>query len=302
MKNFINYYYNFNIYDIYFKDGKYFFYNDKIRYMLKICENFNFDTYYPELKDQILKYRYFFEPIKNKDNSYITWIDGKPYLLMKLSNIQDSKISIFDIKTNMYINNTNSTINRFPWINLWENKIDYFEELFYNKQSEYKKILTLFNFYTGIAENALLYLKESEIDQIKETSDNLVISHDRLTIDYNLYDYYDPINIIIDHPSRDVSEYIKSMFINDVWNLDIVRGYLKKHYFSQYGLRVMYARTLFPSFFFDYIENMIEKKHDADLLYLEARTQEFKNFIHEISTFFFEEYNIPVIQWITKKI
>ena len=303
MKNFINYYYGFNIYNIYFNSGKYFFYNDQNRYMLKLCENPNILPYCAELGQQLLSYQYFFNIIPNKDNNYITWIEGKPYVLLKLSNIENDKISIFDIKPNIYVtlNNKNALLSRFPWTKLWEDKIDYFEEWFYTKQDSYKNIYPLFHYFIGIAENALLYLKECEREEAKENVDQLVVSHNRLNLNYQLYDYYDPTNVIIDHASRDISEYLKSTFVNKVWDLDLFREYLKKYHFSKYGLRIMLASIIFPSFFFDYIEEMITQNYNIDLLYLETRADEFQNFIKQISLFLNEEYNIPIIPWIIKK-
>lgn len=304
MKNFINYYYNFNIHNIYFNNGKYFFYNDDNRYILKVCENPDILPNYAEINQQLTKYQYFFSIIPNKDNNYFTWLENKPYVLLKLSNIENEKISIFDIKTDIYVtlNNKVSLLNRFPWIKLWESKIDYFEEWFYNKKDSYKNIYPLFHYFIGIAENALLYLKECERDEIKENVDQLVVSHDRLNLNYELYDYYDPTNIIIDHASRDISEYLKSSFINKVWDLDLLREYLKKHHFSKYGIRIMLARIFFPSFFFDYMEEMIKNNSEIDILYLETRADEFEDFIKQISMFFKEEYNIPLITWVIKKI
>ena len=287
MKNFINYYYGFNIHNIYFSNEKYFFYNDQTKYVLKPCYNSSISIYYQELSYQLEKYRYFFSIILNRENNYITWIENKPYILLKLSNIENEKISIFDIKNDMFldIGNKISTLNRFPWTRLWENKIDYFEEWLFIKQDGYKKIYPLFHYFIGIAENALLYLKESEREEQKEPSDQLVISHDRVTINYELYDYYDPANIIIDHASRDISEYIKSMFLHRVWDLDLVKQYLENHYFSRYGIRMIFARILFPSFFFDYLEEMITSNRDIDLLYLESRADEFQTFIKDIGLF-----------------
>lgn len=303
MKNFINYYYGFNIYNIYFSNEKYFFYNDQVGYLLKIYSNPNIMDYYQELGNQLKQYNYFFSMVLNRDNNYVTWIENKPYVLLKISNIPKDKISIFDIRTDLFLNaNTKlSVLNRFPWMKLWEDKIDYFEEWFGVKQNGYRKIYPLFHYFVGIAENALLYLKESDREEQQEQSDQLVVAHTRVTIDFELYDYYDPTNVIIDHASRDISEYIKSMFLHRVWDLDAVKKYLEKHYFSKYGLRMLYARILFPSFFFDYLEEMIVKNSDIDLLYLENRAEEFQTFIKDISIFLQENYNIPIISWITKK-
>ncbi len=304
MKNFINYYYNFYVHDIYFSNEKYYFYNDQNSYLLKICNNPNLIHYYSELEYQLSQYSYFFHIVLNRNHQYITWIENKPYVLLRLTNIPDEKISIFDIKTDMFITMSQklTILNRFPWIKLWEDKIDYFEEWLTLKQNDYKKIYPLFHYFIGLAENALLYIKETEREERKEDSDQLVVSHNRITIDYELYDYYDPTNIIIDHASRDISEYIKSMFLQRVWDLDFVKKYLEKNYFSRYGLRMLYARILFPSFFFDDLESMIINHVDMDLLYLENRLEEHQKFIKEISLFFQDIYYLPVITWVVKKI
>lgn len=303
MKNFIDYYYNFNIKNISFNNGKYIFNNGKDKYMLKLLYDYEMLSQQIDLSYQLNNYQHFFLPVSNKDNSYVTWIENKPYILLKLSKIVNDKISIFDIKTDIYVTLTakNSSLNRYSWIKLWENKIDYFENWFSMKYDSYRKIFPLFHYFIGIAENALLYLKESDKEEIKENIDQFVISHNRLNLDYTLYDYYDPTNIIIDHASRDVSEYLKSTFINRVWDLDLLREYLKKHQFSKYGIRIMLSRIMFPSFFFDYIEKMIVNNYDIDLLYLENRAGEYQKFIKEISLFFNEKYDISVIPWIIKE-
>ena len=85
MKNFINYYYNLNIYNISLNNGRYFFYNGTDRYMLKLYENNpNNLSSYVELSYQLKKYEHFFSLIINRDNQYITLIDNKLYFLIKL--------------------------------------------------------------------------------------------------------------------------------------------------------------------------------------------------------------------------
>ncbi len=302
MKNFIDYYYNFNINNITFNNENYFFYNASSRYMLKYFENNELTFEQIKIIQQLNNYPYFFTPIPNKDNNYITRIENKPYILLKLSKIENHKISIFDIRTDIYVSVTNENLllNHFPWIELWENKIDYYEKWFSIKYDNYKGIFPLFHYFIGIAENALLYLKESDKEEQKSNIDKFVIAHKRLIVDNTLYDYYDPTNIIIDHPSRDISEYLKSLFINKIWDLDVFREYLEKHKFSKYGIRIMLSRIMFPSFFFDYIEKMILDNSEVDLLYLETRAEEYQKFIKEITLFFKEKYNVNIISWIIK--
>lgn len=303
MKNFIDYYYSFNIYNITMKDGKYFFFNEKEKYLFKMCDNYDILYCYDKIKNQLDKYGYFFSVIKNINNSYVTLIDRKSYVLLKLTNIKNDRISIFDIKTDIYIdlNYELKNINYFNWIDMWEKKVDYFESILQSKYDTYKIIFSLFHYFIGMAENAILYLKETEKTENRTEYDRLVISHIRLGTENELYDYYDPTNIIIDHPSRDISEYLKSMFINKNWDIDVLKDYLKRHKFSNYGIRVMISRIIFPSFFFDYLEIMLQKNNNLDLLYLETRVVEFQMFVTQIMQFLVEEYNIPKINWIIKK-
>lgn len=304
MKNFIDYYYNINVSEIKHIHDKYFIYTNNERYMLKVFGDTDFFMVYEYLANQLDKYLYFFRIVKNRQNDYLTYIDDKPYILLKLSDINNNTISIYDIKINQFFEYSNkiSRLIRFPWVKLWENKIDYFEEWCYLKQNQYKNMYSLFHYFIGIAENAVLYLKITEAEEKVEEIDRLVISHNRLSMDSSLYDYYDPTNIVLDHPSRDVSEYIKSTYVHGNFDIKLLEEYLNEHHFSKYGLRLLYARILFPSFFFDYIDEMILNSYDTDLLYLEARIIEFEKFISQISVFFKEKYDIPVVTWCIKEI
>ncbi len=304
MKNFIDYYYNINVSEIKHIHDKYFMYTNNERYMLKVFGDTDFFMVYEYLANQLDKYLYFFRIVKNRQNDYLTYIDDKPYILLKLSDINNNTISIYDIKINQFFEYSNkiSRLIRFPWVKLWENKIDYFEEWCYLKQNQYKNMYSLFHYFIGIAENAVLYLKITEAEEKVEEIDRLVISHNRLSMDSSLYDYYDPTNIVLDHPSRDVSEYIKSTYVHGNFDIKLLEEYLNEHHFSKYGLRLLYARILFPSFFFDYIDEMILNSYDTDLLYLEARIIEFEKFISQISVFFKEKYDIPVVTWCSKEI
>ena len=303
MKKYINYYYNLSVNNIYFRDSKYFFTSDNNNYILELCNNMIISEYYNDLIKQIAKNPFFSTIVINKDGNLITVIDNKPYVLLKVKNISNEEISIFDIKNNLYVDVTGklNIINHFPWIKLWERKIDNLEDWFLNKTSKYKELYALFNYYIGISENALLYLKQTLINEQIEESDNLMIQHSRVGVNTSLYEYYDPINIIIDHHSRDISEYVKSSFLNYNWDIRLLDDYLKKNHFSRYGLMVMYSRILFPSFFFDYLDKMISENKNIDLLYLESRTNEFQDYLKQISNFFVDKYNIEPVEWIIKK-
>lgn len=303
MKNFIDYYYNFNINNIIIEEGKYIFNNEKKKYIFKLCDNYEFLQYYGQFENFFRKYKYFLIAKKNINNSYITVIENKLYILLELPNFENYKISIFDIRTDMYVklDYESDYKNKIDWIKMWEKKVDYFEKLLQNKNTTYKHVLPLFYYFIGIAENSILYLKETKKNETKLDIDSFVISHNRVGVNNTLYDYYDSTNVLIDHASRDISEYIKSMFIHKSWDLDILKEYLNKNKFSKYGIRMILSRIMFPTFFFDYLETAIENNYDIDLLYIETRIEEFQNFILEITNYFIEKYNIPKINWLIIK-
>lgn len=302
MKNFINYYYNLSIKDIYFDNKKYIFNDGNFTYILKVFNDVNFFSYYSDLDYELKKYENFFTVIKNVNNNYITLINNEPYILLRNSNVTNTTISIFDIKIDQFVTYNNKLTNliRFPWFQLWENKVDYFETIFYSNQNKYKDIYALFQYFIGISENAILYLKNCDKEEKKDFADNMVISHNRMSVESEVYDYYDPTNIIFDHCSRDISEYVKSLFINESFDMMMFEDYLKSNKFSKYGLRMIYARIIFPSFFFDYVEDMLFHNDKSRLLELEAKIDYFEKFIKDISTFFKNTYDIPVIPWIIK--
>ncbi|UKI27777.1 MAG: hypothetical protein L6V91_04250 [Bacilli bacterium] len=97
-----------------------------------------------------------------------------------------------------------------------------------------------------MAENAISYLVNTKKEVKKENSDNMVLAHNNLN-----HSLFDPLNIIFDHKARDLAEYIKLSFFNN--NKDIFKEldeYFFYNRYSLYGIRVLYARVLYPSYYF----------------------------------------------------
>ena len=69
-----------------------------------------------------------------------------------------------------------------------------------------------------IAENAILYAKNTNIELKPVLSDYLTISHKRITNQTTLFDLYNPLELIIDLNVRDVAEYIKFKFFFACYN------------------------------------------------------------------------------------
>lgn len=265
MDKFINYYYGMKVNNI-VKDGnRYFFEHSNQRYMLKMYNDLSIDNYYETLKYVVNNYRFFFNIVPNTAGKFTTVINGNNYVLLMLSNINDDYICIFDIKIDMFINNDDNALKIIyhnDWEHLWERKIDYFEKYIEEKKERYSELQWIYDYVIGMGELALTYLKEANKTTDRLICDNLSIQHKRLNKKTKLYDYYDPTNVIIDHSSRDLCEYIKSIDL-EYLEKNVLDEYFNRYHLSKYWVMLFYSRILFPSFIFDDIENMINENKET---------------------------------------
>lgn len=297
MKHFIEYFYSIEVNNLrtlnigYFFDSydkKYILYKiKKEKQIIKMQNNYSKYKNNPLLHSIILN-------IYKKPFSF----DGKDYWALLLVNIGfNKKIDFDDILkfSKNYLLGYN--IKPLKWIDLWKNKVDYIESYLNSNDSidSKKKILCIY--YLGIAENAIQYLK-----QIFNTENGPVLfslSHERIQKSFLLFDLYNPFNLIEDHISRDISEYIKSFFIEIDYN-----NICKK--ISGLGLNnidfsLIISRILFPSMFFDDLDlNIDGYKSDKDILNYYDYTVKYEKFISSVLKNAKKNRNIyvPTITWI----
>ena len=306
MKKTINYYYNLNpnrinkIFDYY-----YFYINNELYYFViydrKIDDiNAIYDFNRKMISSNILVN----EIINNKDNSIVTYVNKIPYILMKVyvninKNITLSEISYLSNYKILYSNN----LMRSNWALLWIRKIDYLEYHHEHNYQKYPLLSSSFDYFIGLSENAISYLNNTIKNMSPDDSDIGVISHDIINIDDTIYSLYNPLNIIIDHKSRDLAEYIKNSFFNDNFSIfEELDEYFKYNYFSFYGINLLVARILYPSFYFDkYDEIVNEKIQESSILKITSRTDEYEKYLQDIFSYLKRYYNIKDIEWIMKK-
>ena len=297
MKNFINYYYGIEINNIIKDSGKIFFEYNGENYALKKINNFHISENYGELIEKISKYTPFSKIIRNKFGKIITTIQDNNYILFKIFVNANDLINIYNIENNSFIDNEFSKCVKYiPWINLWEQKIDYFENYFNSKKNQLFKAYWECQYVIGIAEMALLYLKVTEQSIKTKKCDNLAIQHRRINKSTSMLEYYDPTNIIIDHSSRDIGEYIKNLNIEEI-DLEKMDKYFKKRNLSTYWIQKFYSRILFPSFIFDKFEEIINNQ-DLDMhKFLEEKINNHIKIINKIGKYLNKEYDIPIINF-----
>ena len=302
MKNYLNYFYDFSVDKLVYTNKKYIFNVDEDTYIFKECSDFNLINYYGELSKVLFNFKFFSKFILNNKGQLLTFIDNKYYILLKINKSTKifEKIRISDIRNDMFVYDIENLheLKKFPWIELWELKIDYLEKWLLDKKDLYKNVYPIFNYFIGLSENALLYLKESlsSISNVESTC--LSVQHFRISYDTVFYEYYDPTNIIFDHPCRDMCEYFKSMFKNKIFDFELFENYVNSLNVSKSWIMIMYSRILFPSFFFDLFDESVEEDNISDLLNLEDIIGDFQFFLNKISSFLYKKYKIEVLKWL----
>lgn len=304
MKNNIMYYYNLRIDNITQNNNNYYFTINN--------DNYCFTIYTRDIKEsnEIYKLNKYMlssnilvhEIIPNKDNYVVTIINNIPYILYKKYINKNKKLTINELTyLSNYTYQVDKILTRNNWNILWSNKIDYFEYQINQMGKKYPILVDTFAYFTGLAENAISYVKYTTLETQMETSDNPVISHRK--INNTIEPLYNPLNIILDHKSRDIAEYIKLSFLNKNTNIyQELDSYFSNNYYSEYGLRLLYARIIYPSFYFDMYEQIIQGlRKESDLLNIVTLLDDYELYLKEMYYYLKKYHNIPEIDWITKK-
>ena len=304
MNNIINYYYKINVLDVYFLDDKYYFnYRDNNYFLVPFNRDIN------DLKGILiicdeLKRRNILtnEIIINIFNKYFIPINNKYYVLVK-ENTNIYNLTLNDI---LYIqNNTINISNNFNLyrtnsIKLWEDKIDYYEDKIKEIQNKYRYVDMTFDYFIGLAENAVIYLINNKVEV-----NNTVLSHRRINIVNGSFDYYNPVNYIIDNRTRDFAEYIKQLFFSEKLDFEIVINFLNYMNFSKDEYVLLMGRLLFPTYYFDLLDRIIDNNEkDIILKNVYEKIDEYILFLKQLFNYILynRRINIQFIPWIIKKI
>lgn len=302
MKNIINYFYNLNITELTNKDNIYSFYdNDELYHFYIYTNNIKNIDLTKDIDDSLKKDTLIHEIIINKDNSIITYYNNIPYILCKINININKPITLGEISyLSSKVISTNSKITYHSWQDLWGIKMDYLEKVINENGKKYPIIVDSFNYFVGMAENAISYynnLSNKEVD-----NNSLVISHRIININDTVYAIYDPVNIIIDHKARDIAEYIKYSFFSDNTNIfKELNVYFKYNYYTKDDVVMLLARVLYPSFYFNMYEDiMINSKEEKIITNITSKLDKYELYLARVFKYFNNFYNLPVPEWLNK--
>lgn len=304
MKEIINYYYNFDIYDVKEYDSYVSFLNNN--------DLFYF-VYYNKSVDELKQIMFIIQELKrkgvfvhdillNRNNEIVTKIDNYNYVCLKINGNKNEVISFMDMINNLNKNRINNKLYINNWATLWSSKIDYYEYQINELGKDKRIVLDSFSYYIGLCENAIAYV--NKINKVIGISENDIVSlsHKRIFYPNTLLNYNNPLSFIIDLNVRDVAEYLKINFFNkDNVYMDL-SIYLKSVKLTKYSYHMLYARLLYPSIYFDYLDEIMNNKCNEDkLLNIISMQDEYEKFLlyayNEINKY----TNLERVDWLIKK-
>ena len=192
---------------------------------------------------------------------------SKPYTISNLSTLWEEKLNLIEEKCVPYL------------------KIDDFT---------YPIILKETIFAIGLCSNAIEYLTDMKEDYGNEVK-NLCYAHKRL-YDLTSFDLFNPFNIVIDSPTRDLAFLYKEKAIN----LNELISIIDYYKLDQMEISLLMARALFPTATFDILEDYFALKKDIKLSIVKKhkKTKREVNLLVELHKRLVEKYKIRPIEWL----
>ena len=248
MENILNYYYDINVIDI----KKYDYYylitsDDEDEYL------FNEIVNVLELKE-IINYLnntnmlYHLLMLTKEQNITITYND-KEYALFKVRD--NDNLNIFSFSNLI-------TSGKCIWGTLWSNRVDYYLEQL-KEVVDINEIKYAMDYYISLAEIAISYF--NNLEEIYKSSElTYTISHHFTSSPLSKYELYNPSNMCKDLIVRDVAEYIKASFFDDILTNNEILNLIDRINLNEQLANYLLVRLIYPSYMFKIYDNYIETK------------------------------------------
>lgn len=213
-------------------------------------------------------------------------------------------------------------INRIgKWKQYWEQRLDQMERvwndmLYKQPDHEFERLfLEAFPYYMGLAENAIQYLVDTELDDDPQAVDSGTICHVRFTKHTwgNQIYMKNPFDWVFDHCSRDLAEWTRDRYFTNIKLYEpevsqFFQDYQTVMPLSSFSWRLLYARLLFPLHFFDNVENYYITSSEQEKNSLQDRfvksldqTKEHEDFLssfYQLAEVPVRRMKIPQLDWL----
>ena len=248
MENILNYYYDINVIDIKKYDYYYLITSDEGEKYL-----FNEIVNVSQLKE-IIDYLnntnmlYHLLMLTKEQNITITYND-KEYALFKVRD--NDNLNIFSF-SNLITN------GKCIWGTLWSNRVDYYLEQL-KEVVDINEIKYAMDYYISLAEIAISYFNTLE-EIYKSSKLTYTISHHVTSSPISKYELYNPSNMCKDLIVRDVAEYIKTSFFEDILTNNEILNLIDKINLNEQLANYLLVRLIYPSYMFKIYDKYIETK------------------------------------------
>lgn len=302
MKNTLAYYYHLYPEIIVYDKHEYSFSIQDYKYhLLEVNRSFDELKEIMILQNTITFKSYFSDIISNIFQQVVTIINHKYYILIK-DKIPNRLLTINDI---LNTNQLNVSIQQYPllnrsnWQQLWTRKVDYFEYQKKYIKHKYPILYKTLDYYIGLAENAISYIGEVLLQ--KDEMIPIVISRKRVSVTMDIKEFYCPLNIVLDYRIRDISEYLKSLFYEDLAYEEEIDKIFSKINYSKAEYSLLMGRMLFPSTYFDCYEKIINDTiAENKIIDIIEKCEDYVYFLKVIYLKIKKIYQIQRIDWLDK--
>ncbi len=242
----------------------------------------------------------------NNRNSFVSIYDNKKYVLLELVSPIEQEYNVLDmvdLADKLVVQSKKSVLYRNEWASLWSSKIDYFEYQVGQLGKDKPIILNSFSYYVGLAENAIAYVNNTTKKYKKNVNEKVTLQRKRIAFPNLQINYFNPLNYILDIEVRDIASYFKSLFFSSYEDLFIeVNAYLKRRKLDIYGYQLLYARLMYPSFYFDIYEKVMEgEEEEKALLPIINKVDAYEVFLKDMYIVLSQYAPIESVNWLVNK-
>lgn len=297
MKNLLNHFYHVypdkvfkvkNVYYFYIDDIKYYFveFNRNIEEINTLVELTN------TLFNKNIKVHTF---IKTIDDTFFVKYMNDIYVLLRVNCDETEEIDIYDIvKFNNLIAVDTDILFKNDWSVRWSTQVDKFEDQVLEYNNEYSIMIGCFDYYIGLAENAISYLKTVDMEDRVN-----YLSHKRIKMPLNYGMLYNPLNFMFDSKIRDIAEYIKLKFFNSEFDFDEMVKFIDEGAFDINDIKLLYARLLYPTYYFDFFEKVInDDANEERFNRVIELSSNYEEFLKEFYNWIKLKYPLQPVDWI----
>ena len=290
MKNFINYYYGLIVEKYRKKEDNFVLTIKNEEYIFKPLVYNENDVYNVYLIAKKYK-KACHEIILNLYDSVFSIYEGAKYILIKLKLVNEPDLSVYSIVSYSFLPNA---FSKTDWSTLWKNKIDYYECQMNQFGYKYNIIKSSIGYYIGMSECAISLLNYVDSEKI-----SVGVCHRRISSINSFMDFWDPTNLLLDNVARDIAEYLKDSYINNIITINDAIAQLKKIQMSKREAILLFSRMLYPSYYFDLYDKILMGEISEDkIVSVVKKNTSYEAFIRQVYLYLKNNYEIPNVGWL----